>query len=149
MGRGRLNGGRFNLRGQLAGLKVLYMRFEKGNKYGALTTRHGFAHKPGIYFTWKAFRTRIKYSKYHGFGHYGGKGVDYDPRWDVFENFQSDMQEFWYPKAVLHRIDSNKDYCKENCIWMERSAHASLHNNLRWRRNASQMRIIFDGPTLA
>lgn len=110
------------------------MGFAKGNKFGALTARHGKSHKPGIYFTWKALRTRINYKDYHGFDYYGDKGILFDPRWQVFENFQADMEEWWYPKAVLHRIDSNQGYYKDNCVWMERGAHASLHNNIRWSR---------------
>lgn len=105
-----------------------------GNNFGALTVQHGLAHKKGIYYTWKALRTRITYDKYHGFEHYGGKGLLFDPSWTSFECFQRDMQETWYEGAVLHRVDRTLGYFKDNCVWVAKGVHASLHNLLRAER---------------
>ena len=48
---------------------------------------------------------------------YGGKGIEYSPEWSTFEGFLKDMGEC--PEEYsIERLDINKNYCKENCIWL-------------------------------
>lgn len=51
---------------------------------------------------------------------YGARGITYDPCWETFENFLSDMGEKPDPKMELERINNDKNYCKENCRWATR-----------------------------
>ena len=71
---------------------------------------------------------------------YGGKGISICDRWlNSFENFLEDMGE--RPSGMsLDRVNSEKDYCKENCRWSTAKQQA---NNRK-----SNTPITFDGLTL-
>jgi hypothetical protein len=47
---------------------------------------------------------------------YGGRGISVESEWHDLDNFIADMgePEDW---QSLDRIDTNKNYCKENCKW--------------------------------
>lgn len=52
---------------------------------------------------------------------YGGRGISYDPRWDNFLNFIEDVGwPFGLLRPTIDRIDSDGDYTKNNCRWIER-----------------------------
>src|SRR5574337_184236 len=81
--------------------------------------KHGHSSRTrvsGTYHSWASMKSRcndIHNIKYHL---YGGRGISYDKRWEIFTNFLDDMGEKPYNKT-LDRIDTNKNYCKENCRW--------------------------------
>lgn len=67
---------------------------------------------------------------------YGGRGIKVCERWENFENFYEDMGE--RPAGLtIDRVDTNGDYCKENCRWATRLVQS------RNRRNVKQ--IQFEG----
>lgn len=49
------------------------------------------------------------------------RGITYNPKWETFEWFFEDMQEWYMIWLSLDRIDNNKWYYKENCKWSNRS----------------------------
>jgi hypothetical protein len=88
------------------------------------------------YYSWTNLKTRCDNERVGDYRHYGGRGITYDPRWKKFAHFVADMGV--PPEGTcLDRIDSNGDYCKDNCRW----ATPKEQN-----RNKRSNRIIaFDG----
>lgn len=91
------------------------------------------------YSSWQAMKTRC-YNKNHlHYGDYGGRGIKVCERWkSSFPNFIQDMG----PKPdgySLDRIDTNGDYCPENCRWV---SWQKQQNNKRNNR-----KLTFSGET--
>jgi len=72
-----------------------------------------------IYRTWQSMKTRCTNKSSNRYKYYGGKGVIYDPMWETFEGFYIDMVESYREGNTLDRIDSSKNYTKDNCRWTD------------------------------
>jgi len=69
--------------------------------------------KTRIYKIWASIKRRCdKWLK-----HYGSRWITYCDSWKSFENFYSDMKEWYDDSLSIDRIDVNWNYCKENCRW--------------------------------
>lgn len=69
------------------------------------------------YRAWQNMRQRCNNQKISTWKYYGGRGIKVDNRWNKFENFYADMGDKPTKEHTLERIDTNKNYCKENCKW--------------------------------
>jgi hypothetical protein len=89
-------------------------------------TTHGMSKTP-LYGVWQTMRNRCKDPKHIQYKDYGGRGITYCARWDIFENFLEDMG---IPEKGMQidRIDNDGPYCKDNCRW------ATRKENLRHTR---------------
>lgn len=84
-------------------------------------------HNP-TYISWKNMRNRCNYPSSGNYCRYGAVGISYDPDWDSYDNFLSDMGE--RPDGMtLDRIDSSKNYSKSNCRWATPSQQQSNRKN--------------------
>ena len=112
--------------------------------------KHGCAKRSGkerLYGVWLRIKARCLYPNATGYKDYGGRGIGICEEWkNSYESFRA-----WalsngydpnapYGKCMIERIDVNKDYCPENCKWVDRTEQA---NNTR--RNHF---ITFQGETL-
>lgn len=89
--------------------------------------------------TWCAMRRRCidpSDSHYHI---YGGRGISFAERWLVFENFLADMGTKPTPKHTIERVDNEKGYGPDNCVWADIKAQ---------NRNTRRTRMVtFNGIT--
>lgn len=68
------------------------------------------------YTSWQRMKDRCTNPNNIVYHRYGAIGVTYDPRWEDFSAFLSDMGE--RPEGcTLDREYNDKPYCKSNCRW--------------------------------
>lgn len=108
------------------------------------STRHGYSSRrqkeiSNIYAVWLSMRSRCNHKTHVSYPYYGGRGISYVDRWDEFENFLEDMGEP-PPGNTIERIDNDKNYGPENCIWIPAEKQS------RNRRNV--VLLEFDGKEL-
>lgn len=102
-----------------------------------LHTTHGL-HRSPTYRTWADMLNRCNNQNIPAYAIYGARGIRVDPEWKKFKNFLKDMGQR-SSSQTLDRIDSNGDYCKNNCRWATRFEQGQN------RRNTIQ--IAFLGQT--
>lgn len=108
------------------------MRYTNG-----MTIKHGKYNTPS-YISWYGMKTRCNNPNDKMYHAYGGRGIKVCPEWDDFVGFYNDMGD--RPDGhELDRIDTNKDYSKDNCRWTDRLT------NMRNRTNTRKANI--DGET--
>ena len=89
------------------------------------------------YNCWQKMKQRCNNTNDKHYKYYGGKGVSYDPRWEIFDNFWADVGEK-YEKFVrenpdkmptIDRIDSNGNYTKKNTQVISHSENIKRRND--------------------
>lgn len=93
---------------------------------------HGLSKKKG-YHSWQAMIQRCTNPKRERYPLYGGRGITFAKKWETFEGFWEDMGSTWQKGLSLERIDSNGNYCKENCKWSSNKEQANnTRTNILW-----------------
>lgn len=84
-----------------------------------------------IYQAWHSMKTRFYNSHYHGYLHYGGRGIKVCERWHQFENFYYDLGEI-PPGLEVDRIDTDKNYEPGNVRFVTRTENTRNTRKSRW-----------------
>lgn len=119
-------------------------------KAANINKKHGM-YNTRFYKIYLGIKNRCYNENYNWYHRYGGRGIKVCDRWlgdDGFLHFKEDMyadyldhvEKYGEDETTLERINSNGDYCKENCRW---ATNKEQSNNL-----TSNRLITYNGETL-
>lgn len=100
--------------------------------------------KHPLYQTWDGIKKRCYQKNATGYNNYGGRGIKMCDSWkSSFWNFVKDMGDRPFKISTVERLDNNKDYCKENCLWATPTEQASNRRNNLYISYKDQVYTLF------
>lgn len=95
-------------------------------------TKHGLSKKIPEYGVWANMKSRCSNPNDYRYHCYGAKGIVVCDEWiNNFSQFLEDMGNRPTKEYSLDRIDSTKNYCKENCKWSTEKEQQNNRTNNR------------------
>lgn len=96
-------------------------------------------HKDRLYRIWSHMKDRCYNPNCDRYFLYGAKGIQMDDQWRkdfiVFATWS--LNNGYQDNLTIDRIDSQKNYCPENCQWITRSDNTRKSNKLCQHRRAN------------
>lgn len=104
---------------------------------------HGHAGRKNMtpeYIAYRNMRARCSQTNRRDYKHYGGRGIKVCETWLAsFQAFFDDMGPRPSHKHTLDRIDTDGNYCPENCRWVTQKVQTRNQRRTHW--------ITFNGKT--
>ncbi len=97
--------------------------FKKGCRPS--NTIHGLSNTP-LYDVWVSIKDRCLNKKNKQFKNYGGRGIQICEEWNDFMVFYNWALIGWEKGKEIHRLDNNKGYSPNNCVFITRSEHGKI-----------------------
>jgi hypothetical protein len=101
---------------------------------------HGMSNLPE-YQVWADMKARCGNPKHRQYKNYGARGIAVCAQWTEFATFIKDMGLRPTASHSIERLENDKNYCKENCIWATQK-----QQNRNTRQNHH---LTFNGKTLS
>lgn len=104
---------------------------------------HGLRNHP-LYTRWVCMRSRCNDENNIGYKIYGGRGIKVCDEWNYsFQNFYNwSINNGFKSELVIDRIDSNANYCPENCRWATTEQNANnTSTNVKYEFNGEMLGI--------
>lgn len=113
-----------------------------------------------FYHIWQGMKYRCQNVNNTAYKYYGGRGIKLSDEWNSFEKFKEDMyseykkqaQKYGEKNISIDRINSNGDYEKNNCRWIElknqwantrkRSDNKSGYQGVSWFKRDQKWRAF-------
>ena len=104
--------------------------------------RHGMKKTP-VYAVWCSMKRRCFDKNCVAYPNYGGRGITVCKKWLKFSGFFEDMGHPGEGMS-LERIDNNKGYSLDNCVWADNGTQSrNKRNNIKIEING-ETRILAD-----
>lgn len=113
----------------------------KSSSVSNAQTTHGMS-GTRFYRVWASMLRRCYNPAETSYENYGGRGISVCEEWHNFEGFMKDMLGSYSKELTIERLDINKGYSNENCIWETNKKQAMNRgvqsNNLMGIANISE-----------
>lgn len=94
-------------------------------------TTHGLYSHP-LHRVWANMKQRCDNENSTYYHRYGERGIHVCDEWADFENFYNWAMDNGYDHGLtLERMDNNRGYCPENCVWADRVVQANNRSTNR------------------
>lgn len=98
-------------------IRLSHLRFDRVRSCGCMTGEQHRDSKSSIYNKWRGIKNRCYAESYSEYRYYGGKGIKMCDEWkNSYLKFKEwVIQNGYEPGLQIDRINSDLDYCPENC----------------------------------